>query len=130
MVIIIVHNESLAEQVDQIKQITSAVYNTAESIESVVNSTTAEISNSALDEKNSSHASVTNVKEMLGQINNIKTSFNKHRSKNVEQREYVLQIEKITQIIGRIAKQTNLLALNAAKRLSCILNKCLISRIS
>ena len=112
--IIRVQNEGLTEQVEQIKQITSAVCNTARSVESVAISTTAEITNSALDAKSSSHASVANVKELLQQINIIKTSFNKLQNETAEQKEYVLHIGQITDIIGHIAKQTNLLALNAA----------------
>ncbi|MHB8072945.1 methyl-accepting chemotaxis protein [Desulfosporosinus fructosivorans] len=107
-------NQGLTEQVEQIKQITSAVYNTAHSIESVSLSTTTEITNSALEAKNSSYVSVANVRDMLEQINSIKTSFNVLRGENVEQKEYVSQIEQITGFIGHIAKQTNLLALNAA----------------
>ncbi|TGE38246.1 hypothetical protein E4K67_09765 [Desulfosporosinus fructosivorans] len=107
-------NQGLTEQVEQIKQITSAVYNTAHSIENVSLSTTTEITNSALEAKNSSYVSVANVRDMLKQINSIKTSFNVLRGENAEQKEYVSQIEQITGFIGHIAKQTNLLALNAA----------------
>lgn len=112
--VIRVQNEGLTEQVEQIREITSAVNNTAQSIEGVAIATTAEITTSALEAKSSSHASVASVKEMLEQINIIKTSFNILREENEEQKKYVVEIGQITDIIGHIAKQTNLLALNAA----------------
>lgn len=108
-----VQNESLTQQIEQIKQITVAVDSTAQSIESVALST-AEIANSARDAKNSSDTGVANVRSMITEIESIKTSFNGLRTENAQQKEYVLQIGQITDIIRQIASQTNLLALNAA----------------
>ncbi|SDH22461.1 methyl-accepting chemotaxis protein [Desulfosporosinus hippei] len=112
--VIRLQNDGLREQVEEIKQITDAVVNTAQSIESVASSITEEITNSAAEAKSNTYAGVANVKELLEQINTIKTSFNILRGENAEQKEYVLKIGEITDMIGHIAKQTNLLALNAA----------------
>ncbi|KGK89605.1 hypothetical protein DP73_09710 [Desulfosporosinus sp. HMP52] len=112
--VIRLQNDGLRDQVEEIKQITNAVVNTAQSIESVASSITEEITNSASEAKNNTYASVENVKELLAQISTIKTSFNKLRFENAEQKEYVSKIGEITDMIGHIAKQTNLLALNAA----------------
>ncbi|EGW40065.1 methyl-accepting chemotaxis protein [Desulfosporosinus sp. OT] len=106
-------NEGLAQQFEQIKQITVAVNSTSQSIESVALST-AEIANSAVDAKTSSDIGVANVRSMITEIESIKTSFNELRTENAQQKEYVLQIGQITDIIRQIASQTNLLALNAA----------------
>lgn len=106
-------NEGLAKQFEQIKQITVAVNSTSQSVESVAHST-AEIANSAVDAKTSSDIGVSNVRSMITQIESIKTSFNELRAENTQQKEYVLQIGQITDIINQIASQTNLLALNAA----------------
>jgi len=67
-------NEGLAQQVEQIKQITIAVESTVQSIESVALST-AEIANSAQDAKTSSDIGVANVRSMIREIESIKTSF-------------------------------------------------------
>ena len=106
-------NEGLALQFEQIKQITVAVDSTSQSIESVALST-AEIANSAVAAKTSSDIGVANVRSMITEIESIKTSFNELRTENAQQKEYVLQIGQITDIIRQIASQTNLLALNAA----------------
>ena len=106
-------NEGLAQQLEQIKQITVAVNSTSQSIESVALST-AEIANSAVDAKTSSDIGVANVRSMITEIESIKTSFNELQTENAQQKEYVLQIGQITDIIRQIASQTNLLALNAA----------------
>lgn len=106
-------HESFGQQVEQIKQITVAVDSTSKSIESVALST-AEIANSAQDAKANSDIGVANVRTMITEIESIKTSFNELRTENAHQKEYVLQIGQITDIIRQIASQTNLLALNAA----------------
>jgi len=106
-------NKGLAQQFEQIKQITVAVDSTSQSIESVALST-AEIANSAVEAKTSSDIGVANVRSMITEIESIKTSFNELRTENAQQKEYVLQIGQITDIIRQIASQTNLLALNAA----------------
>ena len=106
-------NESLARQFEQIKQINVAVDSTSQSIESVALAT-AEIANSAVDAKSSSDIGVANVRSMITEIESIKTSFSELRTENAQQKEYVLQIGEITDIIRQIASQTNLLALNAA----------------
>ncbi|SPF40810.1 Methyl-accepting chemotaxis (MCP) signaling domain protein [Candidatus Desulfosporosinus infrequens] len=106
-------NDGFAQQVEQVKQITVAVNSTAKSIESVALSTS-EIANSAQDAKNSSDIGVANVRSMITEIESIETSFNELRAGNAQQKEYVLQIGQITDIIRQIASQTNLLALNAA----------------
>ncbi|MDR3599826.1 MAG: methyl-accepting chemotaxis protein [Desulfosporosinus sp.] len=106
-------NEGLALQVEQIKQITVAVDSTAQSIERVALST-AEIANSAQEAKTSSDIGVANVRSMITEIESIKTSFTELRTENAQQKDYVLQIGQITDIIRQIASQTNLLALNAA----------------
>ena len=106
-------NKGLTQQFEQIKQITVAVDSTSQSIESVALST-AEIANSAVEAKTSSDIGVANVRSMITEIESIKTSFNELRTENAQQKEYVLQIGQITDIIRQIASQTNLLALNAA----------------
>jgi len=106
-------NEGLAQQVEHIKQITVAVDSTAQSIGSVAFST-AEIANSAQDAKTSSDLGVANVRSMITEIESIKMSFNELQTENAQQKENVLQIGQITDIIRQIASQTNLLALNAA----------------
>ncbi|MDR3584498.1 MAG: methyl-accepting chemotaxis protein, partial [Desulfosporosinus sp.] len=106
-------NEGLAQQIEHINQITVAVHLTAQSIESVALST-AEIANSAADAKNNSDIGAANVRSMITEIESIKTNSNELQTENARQKEYVLQIGQITDIIRQIASQTNLLALNAA----------------
>ena len=106
-------NEVLAQQIEHFDQITVAIHLTAQSIESVALST-AEIASSAQDAKNSSDIGAANVRSMITEIENIKTSSNELQTENAKQKEYVLQIGQITDIIRQIASQTNLLALNAA----------------
>lgn len=106
-------NRNLSQQVEQIQQITTAVESTSKSIESVARST-AEIASSAQDSKSSSDIGVANVRSMIKEMEGIKANFAELRIENAQQKEYVLEIGQITDIIRQIAGQTNLLALNAA----------------